>query len=233
MDGNLNWRRSLGNYALVLGLGIVGSTVTSQAMAGCGAYSPPAAPPANWHTSAAGSWMIVPTVYSAGAAKMIRVVDGAGDSQGEAREAGIVGLWKFTMVSDGNAYPGPIPYGTVTDFGTVIWHGDGTEVTISAGRPPSSGDVCMGAWKQTGPLTYKLNHLALGWVSSDSPPAMPRAAAFAGPGVESEEVTLSRSGDRFEGTFVIDAYGPDGTTFQEHITGKVSATRITPDTKLP
>jgi len=29
-----------------------------------------------------------------------------------------------------------------------------------------AGDVCMGAWKQTGRSTFKLNHLALAWDNS-------------------------------------------------------------------
>ena len=28
------------------------------------------------------------------------------------------------------------------DFGTVIWHEDGTEIMISAARDPAAGDVC-------------------------------------------------------------------------------------------
>ena len=67
--------------------------------------------------------------------------------------AAIVGFWKVQFkLSDG----------TVFDDGYVTWHSDGTEL-MNSGRPPMTGNFCMGAWKQTGRSTYKLNHYALSW----------------------------------------------------------------------
>ena len=90
------------------------------------------------------------------------------------------------MISDGIP-PNPVPKGVTVDFGTVQWHDDGTELMISGGRRPSTGDVCMGVWQQIGSHSYKLKHLALAWVSSDTPPSMegpgPSPAQFLGPAI--------------------------------------------------
>lgn len=145
-----------------------------------------------------------------------------------AREAGIVGLWKFTITSDGTAYPTPIPFGAPLDFGITQWHSDGTELMVSGSRPPSTADVCMGVWKQTGERTFKLRHFGLSWLSSDSvPPASP--AVFLGPAVMESTVTVSRSRKSFEGTFNIDQYAADGVTLIEHIGAKVVASKVTAD----
>jgi hypothetical protein len=140
----------------------------------------------------------------------------------------IVGMWKINLVSDGTAYPTIIPAGVPLDFGTAQWHSDGTEFLISGGRAPSTGDVCMGVWEQTGSATYKLKHIALAYASSDSsPPVIP--AAFVGPGIFHQTVTLSPSGNSYEGTFTIDQYQPDGVTLIEHVGGTVTGVRFTVD----
>lgn len=176
---------------------------SGQAMAGCGMPGGGGKSPANWHGGGGNQWF--------------------GDS--------IVGLWKVTFTSDGTAYPGPIPAGVETDFGTVQWHSDGTEFMISGGRAPSTGDVCMGVWKKTGLRTYKLNHLALAWASSDSaPPAGPVSlSVFLGPAVFSETITVSANGATYDGPFTIDQYAADGVTVLEHIAGTVKGTRMTAD----
>ena len=141
---------------------------------------------------------------------------------------GIVGTWRFTWTSDGTAYPQSIPFGAQVDFGTHQWHSDKTEIFTSGGRAPSSGDVCMGVWKQTGRFTYKLKHIALAWLSSDSTPSS-TPATYLGPAIITESVTLSRTGDSYEGTFMLDQYAKDEITVIEHISGKVEATRFTVD----
>ena len=120
MDGYAVSRRLLGRYALCLGLGAAALTLAGQATAGCGNFTAPGAMPPSW----------IPTTAAAQTKLFERT--------GQVRREGIVGLWKFTFVSDGTAYPAQIPSGAVVDFGTAIWHSDGTEITFSAGRPPSS-----------------------------------------------------------------------------------------------
>jgi hypothetical protein len=82
--------------------------------------------------------------------------------------ASIVGLWKVEFLAKNNT--NGIPDGFLIDFGTAIWNGDGTETMISGGRNPGTGDVCMGAWHQVGPATFKLNHVALAWQSGSRGP---------------------------------------------------------------
>ena len=82
----------------------------------------------------------------------------------------------------------------------------------------------MGVWEQTGNRTYKLKHVALAYASSDTPPALGgpvSPAVFVGAAIIRETVTLSRSGDSFEGTFTLDQYARDETTLlqQRHKAG--------------
>ena len=212
-------RRRLAACAIAVGL--IGTTFAGQAVAGCGQYDPGYAPPANWERLDASPGGLMKAGYRPGASGFLRVADDR-DPVG----AKIVGTWRFTFVSDGTAYPVPIPFGALVDFGTVQWHSDGTEFMISGGRAPSTGDVCMGAWEQTGPHTYTLKHIALAWVGSDSTPPAP-AAAFLGPAIIREVVTIDRAGDRYEGSFTIDQYARDEVTLLEHIGGKVTGTRFT------
>lgn len=203
MNGRAVFRRSLGNYLVVLGLGLVGATATGQAAAGCGMFPGHGAAPSGWMQE--------------------------GKNHSRFKGTSIVGMWKVTLVSDGTSYPALIPAGVAIDFGTAQWHSDGTEILVSGGRAPSTGDVCMGVWEQTGSATtYKLKHIGLSYASSDSsPPAIP--AAFVGPAIIYETVALSPSGNSYEGTFTIDQYQPDGLTLIEHIGGTVTAVRFTVD----
>ncbi len=101
----------------------------------------------------------------------------------------------------------------------MTWHSDGTELTNSGGRPPQSGDFCMGVWKQTGGATYKLNHYAAAWE--------PDGSAYLGPANIRQEVTVNRSGTVYYGSFTIDQYDAAGTSVLAHVAGAVTATRIT------
>jgi hypothetical protein len=224
--GNIG-RQSLGKCLLAIGLGAMGFSLSGATMAGCGAYGSPATPPSSWAEPHAGSRYFMPAVYRDGDARFTRV-----DFNTDMQIEGIVGLWKFKFISDGTAYPAYIPPGVVVDFGTVQWHSDGTEITFSGGRPPSSGDVCMGVWKKIGRNTYKLNHIALAWISADTPPQLGgpvSPAVFVGPAIIRQVVTLDRSGNSFEGSLTIDQYAQDETTLLQHIGGKVVATRVTVD----
>ena len=224
MNRQSTWQRSLGKFAVLFGVGTIGASVAAPSLAGCGLYYSP--------TVGAFSNALTNSVVGAK-----RTVLGAGSerlaaaNETSAAHDGIVGLWNVTFVSDGGAYPLPIPAGVVTDFGTVQWHSDGTEIMISGGRPPSSGDVCMGVWEQTGPFTYQLNHIALAWVSSDTPPPLGPVspATFVGPATMRQGVALNHARDGYSGTFTIDQYAADGTTLLEHVSGTISATRITAD----
>jgi hypothetical protein len=222
MNRHSSFRRSIAARAIAFGLGAFG--LVSNALADCGLSGWFNEPTTLQDMTPAGGLM--PAFFRPGAGRFVRVSD---DDQ---RNASIVGMWRITLVSDGTAYPAYIPFGAVVDFGTQQWHSDGTEFLISGGRAPSTGDVCMGVWEQTGHRTYKLKHIALAYASSDTPaaqggPVVP--AAYVGPGIIREVVTVSASGKTFEGTFTIDQYAKDEVTLLQHIAGKVVGTRVTVD----
>lgn len=224
MKTNLQLRRSVARGLLGLALGAAAVLGSTPALAGCGATDGQPQLPMRWEVPTQAGPTLMPAVYRPGEAHLVR-------TDFEAVDAGIIGLWRFSLVSDGTAYPAPIPYGAIVDFGTTQWHSDGTEIMFSGSRPPSTGDVCMGVWKKTGPNTYKLKHIALAWISADTPPPLgPRSpAVFVGPAIITELVTLDRSRNSFEGSFTIDQYAQDETTLLEHVAGRVKATRISVD----
>jgi hypothetical protein len=201
---------------LALAAGVIGCLAAGQAAAGCGYSVANVKPPMGWSVEAPAQ---------ATENTMSLAADASRADEGNMHLDSIVGTWKVTLVSDGTAYPAPIPAGVTLDFGTSQWHSDGTEFLISGARPPSTGDVCMGSWTKTGRNVYTLRHIALAWVSSDStPPAA--TAMFLGPSLFHQVVTVSRSGRSYEGSLSIDQYAADGTTLLEHIGAKVMATRF-------
>lgn len=127
----------------------------------------------------------------------------------------IVGLWHVKFVSEGTGF---IPDGTVIDMGFAQWHSDGTEI-LNSSRPPATSNFCLGVWEKTGRYTYKLNHFAL---SSDM------NGNLIGPANIRENVTLDPTGRTYSGTFSIDQFDLNGNNLA-HITGNVSATRLTVD----
>ena len=209
---------------LAIALGLAGVVLSPQAFAACGGWSVPVAPlsPTSGNLPMMTEAGFSNAVYRPGEGQFMPVGDLLEQLEG------IVGTWRFTWTSDGTAYPQMIPYGAQVDFGTHQWHSDRTEIFTSGARAPSSGDICMGVWIQTGRFTYKMRHIALAWLSSDTvPPATP--ATYLGPAIITESVTLNRAGNRYEGTFTLDQYAKDELTLIEHISGKVEATRFTVD----
>ena len=142
----------------------------------------------------------------------------------------IVGLWKFKFVAQGNGPNGP-PDGAPIDSGYVTWHADGTEL-MNSGRAPTTGDFCMGVWKQTGAYTYKLNHFALAWeFDPNTPPTGPGVggADFVGVANIREAITLGPRGNNYTGRFELIQYAADEKTVLADIKGRVTGTRVTVD----
>jgi len=139
----------------------------------------------------------------------------------------IVGMWHVTFTAEGNN-PGP-PDDTVLDNALITWHSDGTEI-MNSGRPAQDGQFCMGVWKRTGPLKYKVNHIA--WAGNDTANAPSGIGNPAGPTRIVEEVTLSPDGKHYSGTFTIDAYDPAGNVVA-HLVGVMNGTRVTINTTVP
>jgi hypothetical protein len=139
----------------------------------------------------------------------------------------IVGMWHVKFIAKGNE-AGP-PDGTEIDNALVTWHADHTE-TMNSGRPAQDGQICMGVWKRTGWSTYRLNHFA--WGSNDTTNAPYGIGNPSGPTRFTENVTVSPDGNRYHGTFTLDAYDTSGN-LSTHIVGTVEATRITVSTTVP
>jgi hypothetical protein len=133
----------------------------------------------------------------------------------------IVGLWRVKFTAMGNVGPGLPPDGTVVDNAFVQWHSDGTEI-MNSSRNPATQSFCLGVWKKTGLLRYKLNHFTISWDPSHDPNNP------LGPGNVRENVTLSPDGATFTGTFLIVQYNSAGKVLIR-IKGLLSAIRITPD----
>jgi hypothetical protein len=129
----------------------------------------------------------------------------------------IVGFWRVNLISKDNPR---IPDGTVLDAGFSQWHSDGTEI-LNSSRPPETQSFCLGVWKKTAPLRYKLNHFALSWANGN----------LLGPANIREEVVLSHHGNSFAGTFTLDQYDQAGNVLV-HLVGQVEGKRITVDTPV-
>jgi hypothetical protein len=136
----------------------------------------------------------------------------------------IVGMWHVILTAKGNA-EGP-PDGTPLDNALAVWHSDKTEIMNSA-RPPQDGNFCMGVWEKTGRSTYKLNHFA--WLGNDIANAPSGIGNPSGPTHLVQNVILSRDGNHYAGTFVVDVYDTSNNLVA-HVTGIVTATRITVNT---
>jgi hypothetical protein len=199
-----------------LALGLLAVAMAGPAAAGCADLTRPAG------TSTAPTFTAA--VYHPGGASAYAFLT---VDLGGAHHGSIVGLWKVEFLAKGNT--NGIPDGALIDYGTATWSSDGTETMISGGRQPANGDVCMGAWKQTGRDSFALNHLAMGY----------DGGAYIGPTSIKELVTLDPSGNSFHGTFTITAYlatQVPGHEFDQStilaptpIVGSITGTRVTAD----
>jgi len=124
-------------------------------------------------------------------------------------EASIVGLWSVNFVQDGQ----------IVDQGFDVWSSDGTE-TLNDTSAPATGNVCLGAWSKTSPLTYALNHPS--WLYDDTN-TMVVGLVFI-----REHVTLDPTGNSFSGSVTIDVFDLMGNAL-DHEAGTVSGQRITSD----
>ena len=219
-----------GSQALALGLAIAGFTLSGAVYASC-AETSPFRPTAGAELDGA---RLGDAVYRPGAdaGRLLWV----SDEQGEDGRA-IVGTWKFEWRAKANPSapndnPG-IPDGALLDFGTIQWHDDGTEITISGGRTPAVGDVCMGSWRQVGHSTYRLTHLAMGY----GPPPGP-VLGYQGLAVLEMTVTVDAGGHSYHGSFALTQYASkfdptvpnsefDTSTVEFTLTGTVKGSRVT------
>jgi len=119
----------------------------------------------------------------------------------------IVGLWNVTFTSGGQ----------VVDVAFDAWHSDQTEV-LNDFTPPAEGNVCLGAWEQTGAHTYRLKHPSWSFDADGN---------LLGTVVIGETVKVGADGNTFTGSYTYDIYDTSGN-FLEEFTGTVKGTRIHP-----
>jgi hypothetical protein len=99
-----------------------------------------------------------------------------------------------------------------------IWNAGGTEVH-NPKVDPRQGNICLGAWKEAAPRTFKLAHRV--WFYDVS-------GNFQGTGNLSETLVLGDKGNTHSGTFTLDIYDPAGNLVTE-VPGTVVGERISPD----
>jgi len=207
MIGNQTSKAGLKATLWTVACGLLGVAFASSASAACMNLKLP-----ELALGKAAPGYLVPAVFrpgELGQGRLLPVSDYEGDGPS------IVGLWQFQMS------------GFSVDWGTQAWHSDGTEIMFSGGQNPETGDVCQGVWRQVGPSTYTLNHIAMGWF-----------APGAGFGIRVHfhvKVKLDPTGNSFSGTYTagVFAVSPadpfDETTEVASGAGTVTATRVKPD----
>lgn len=142
-----------------------------------------------------------------------------------ANSPSIVGMWSFQFISVGNASHNPsIADGTQLNFGYNQFHSDETEILNSGARSPAQENFCLGVWQKTGRFTYQLNHFALNYTAS--------TGTLIGRILVVETITVSPGGTAFSGTFAETVFDTMGNK-TDHLTGQVTAQRITVDTTTP
>lgn len=134
-----------------------------------------------------------------------------GDSAAAARDNGvntsIVGLWHIRfLVGDQQIQEA-----------FQIWNAGGTEVH-NPNVDPRQGNVCLGAWKEAAPQTFKLTHRV--WLYDTN-------GNFQGTGHLFETLTLGDRGNSHRGSFTLDIYDPFGNLVAE-VPGTVVGERISP-----
>jgi hypothetical protein len=198
-------RTALKRFAAAMGIILIGTLLTATANAACGNQQA-ALHRQSWSNSnTSGSLLLTHFNF----------------------EDPIVGMWKVVFLAKGNTGPDAPPDMTPIDSAIVQWHADGTEI-MNSGRPAQDGNFCLGVWERIGLNKYKLNHFALGNDPANAPTGIGNPA---GPTHIQETITLSRDGNQFSGSFILDATDPAGN-IGPHIIGVIKATRITVNTPL-
>jgi hypothetical protein len=119
--------------------------------------------------------------------------------------ASIVGLWHASHTVNGQLF--------FESF--EQWHSDGTELEFANGAP-ATGDICLGEWTKTGPLSIKLYHI--GWtfdVKGNS----------TGTFILTATDTLNAKGTAFKGPFTAKFYDVKGKLLQT-VSGQTTAERL-------
>ena len=99
-----------------------------------------------------------------------------------------------------------------------IWNAGGTEVH-NPNVDPRTGNVCLGAWKEAAPRTFKLTHRVWFYDTNGN---------FQGTGNLAETLTLGDRGNTHSGSFTLDIFDPFGNPVAS-VPGTVVGERISPN----
>jgi len=146
-------------------------------------------------------------------------------SAASGRSPSLVGMWSFQFISMGNTTHNPsIADGTELLWGYNQFHSDETEILNAGARSPAQQNFCLGVWQDTGNSTYQVNHFALNYDAA--------TGTLLGRIIVIEKITVSPGGTALSGTFVETVFDTKGNQ-TDHLTGQVTAQRITVDTTTP
>jgi hypothetical protein len=120
----------------------------------------------------------------------------------------IVGLWHINFLVGGHQIQEAFQ----------IWNTGGTEVH-NPNVDPRTGNVCLGAWKEAAPHTFKLTHRV--WLYDTM-------GNFQGTGRLTETLVLGDRGNTHSGSFTLAFYDSAGNLVLE-VAGTVVGERISPD----
>ena len=137
------------------------------------------------------------------------VQNSASSSADNAVNTSIVGLWHIRFLVEGQQI----------QEAYQIWNAGGTEVH-NPNVDPRQGNVCLGAWKEAAPQTFKLAHRV--WLYDTN-------GNFQGVGHLTETLTLGDRGNTHSGTFTLDIYDLFGNLLVQAAAGSVVGERISPD----
>jgi hypothetical protein len=136
------------------------------------------------------------------------VQKGSATAADNAVNPSIVGLWHIRFVVGDQ---------TIQEA-FQIWNTGGTEVH-NPNVDPRTGNICLGAWKEAAPQTFKLTHRVWSYDANGN---------FLGTINLNETLVLGDRGNAHNGSFTLDFYDPLGN-FMFEVPGSVIGERISPD----
>ena len=148
------------------------------------------------------------TVRSQPLGSLSSVQNGSGAASENAVNPSIVGLWHIRfLVGD-----------QTIQEAFQIWNTGGTEAH-NPNVDPRTGSICLGAWKEAAPRTFKLTHRVWSYDASGN---------FLGTINLNETLVLGDRGNTHNGSFTLDFFDPLGN-FMFEVPGSVIGERISPN----
>ena len=148
------------------------------------------------------------SVRSQSTASQLSVNNGSATASDNGVNTSIVGLWRVRFqVGD-----------QTIQEAFQIWNAGGTEVH-NPKVDPRTGNICLGAWKEAAPQTFKLTHRVWSYDTSGD---------FLGTINLNETLVLGDKGNTHSGSFTLDFYDPSGN-FMFEVPGSAIGERISPN----